>query len=516
MRRADTASARWRQLDGERQSFIGRCEEYARYTLPKICLPTGYNHNADEASHDYQSVGAQAVNHLTNKIVLAAFAPSRPFFRADPDEKVMADMAELGVSEPQLAELLGQAERAAVAQLDRLGLRPKFYETTKHLIITGNCLMKLPEDESSAQVLGVKRYCVRRSQTGRIMEVLIRTQLEMDELEPAVLAYVKEVRKDYQDYRTVDHFEWVRRQESGDYTVEQWVDTVKLEEPRFLGKLSEEDFHQTYLVLTWDLSDGSHYGTGLVEDYKGDFAALSTLSQAQVMAAVLSSEFRWLVNPAGMTRPEDLEQSENGSALPGVEGDVVLIQSGKSADLQVTIELAADYVNRLGRGFLLGSAVTRQAERVTAEEIRMQAIELETSLGGVYSRLAGDWQLPMAKWLLKKAGIGNMGKGFTPVVVTGLEALSRSGDLEDLRLWLMDLAQVSALPEGLQMQIRFQELALALAAPRRVKVDTFLRSEEEMAAIQQQQLQEQQEAMAEQELVRAGANVAAKQGSQTE
>ena len=57
---------------------------------------------------------------------------------------------------------------------------------------------------------------------------------------------------------------------------------------------------------------------------------------------------------------------------------------------------------RLGAAFLLNTAVTRDAERVTAQEIRMQAQELESSLGGVYSRLANELQLPLAKRLLQE------------------------------------------------------------------------------------------------------------------
>jgi hypothetical protein len=257
----------------------------------------------------------------------------------------------------------------------------------------------------------------------------------------------------------------------------------------FAGKWPEE--HLPYRVLTWDLADDSHYGTGLVEDYKGDFAGLSTLSRAQVVGAVLASQFRWLVNPAGMTKPEDFEQSENGAAIPGTKDDVTLVQSGKSGDLQVTMEMASEYINRIGRGFLLGSAMVRDAERVTAEEIRMQANELETSLGGAYSRLAVDFQLPMARWLMAIVGLGVGGSGFTPSIVTGLEALSRTGDLDDLKLWIADMAAIAQLPDQLQATLKMRDIAQALAAPRRIKVSDYLKSDEELQQDQQAQQQRQ-------------------------
>lgn len=59
--------------------------------------------------------------------------------------------------------------------------------------------------------------------------------------------------------------------------------------------------------------------------------------------------------------------------------------------------------------FLLNSAVQRQGERVTAEEIRYVAGELEDTLGGVYSILAQELQLPLAKRLLnQQQAIGAM------------------------------------------------------------------------------------------------------------
>jgi hypothetical protein len=144
----------------------------------------------------------------------------------------------------------------------------------------------------------------------------------------------------------------------------------------------------------------------------------------------------------------------------------------------------------------MGSAVTRDAERVTAEEIRMQASELETAYGGVYSRLAVDIQLPLAYWLMGRVGLGLKGSsGVSPTIVTGLEALSRQGDLEDLRLWIADLAAMANLPEGLSVRLKWDALASALAAPRRISVAQFLKSDDEVAKEQQaaraQALQEQ-------------------------
>jgi len=503
---AGSAAGRWTQLDGQRRSFLQRCINYASYTLPKICPPTGYKQDSDELSHDFQAVGAQSVNHLANKIMLALFAPSRPFFRLDASPEIKAHMAELQVNETDLADMLAKGEKEAVNALDRMALRPKLYEAVKHLIVTGNVLLCL--DEKTIRVLGLRKYCVRRSMSGEVLELLIADKVNFDELEPAVQDTVSRYAH-YNDDTCVTLYRWIKRNALGDYEMDQWVDRYQLPK-EFSGKWPEDKM--PYRVLTWDLSDDAHYGTGLVEDYKGDFAALSALSQAQVMGAVLASEFRWLVNPAGQTKPEDLMRSRNGQAIPGMKDDISLVESGKAGDLQITLNMSGEYVNRIGRGFLLGSAIVRDAERVTAEEIRMQANELETSLGGAYSRLAVDFQLPMAFWLMKLVKLGVDGTQFIPSIVTGLEALSRAGDLDDLKLWLADMAGVAQLPEPLQAALDMGAIAKGLALPRRIDVSQFLKSPQQIAQEQQQA----QQAQLQQTAGEAGINAAAQQAANQE
>jgi hypothetical protein len=500
MSRTYVAGQRWSELHGVRQGFINRCEGYASLTIRKLCLPEGYDQYSSDLQHDWQSVGAQAVNHLSNKLMLALFAPSRPFFRLDPTQAYLTKLAQAQIDKSTLSEALAAGEADAVKELDQSSSRPKLYEILKHLVVTGNCLMILGKD--GMRVMGIKHYCVKRAADGKILEILIRECVKFDELDPEAQAELFSA--GYQPDTKVDLFKWVCRNSAGKFELKTFVGNIKLSKA-FEGSWPEDQC--PYRALTWDLADDSDYGTGLVEDYAGDFQALSALSEAQVTAAILASEFRWLVNPAGMTKAEDFTNSVNGSAIPGVEGDVHLIQSGKAQDLQVIQAVNADYIQRIGRGFLLGSAVTRNAERVTAVEMRMQAEELETSLGGAYSRLAVDLQKPICFWLLKRINLTFNGKEFQPVVVTGLDALSRSGDLENLKLFLGDLAAVSQLPPGLQSLLRLRSLAQAFASARGIKSTEFLKTDEEV----QQEAQAQQQQALQQQAQSAGIDAAAQQ-----
>ena len=344
-------------------------------------------------------------------------------------------------------------------------MRPKLYEVIKHLVVTGNVLLYL--DESNPRVCGLKKYVVRRSATGEVVEMLLADKVAFDELEPQVQDQIKGKQPDSE----VVHYRWIRRNRDRDYEMTQWVDEQQLPEA-FNGKWPEATL--PYRALTWDLSDGAHYGTGLVEDYRPDFAALSALSRAQVMGAVLASEFRWLANPGGQTKPDDLMNSENGSVLPGFEGDISIVQSGKSQDLNTTMAINAEYVNRIGRGFLMGANMIRDAERVTAQEIRLLANELETALGGAYSRLAVDIQLPLARFLLNALGTP---PEFEPTVVTGLDALSRSGDLEELQAFFGDLSRLRELPDDLRARLIYDNVVGAFATARRINSTQFMKDD---------------------------------------
>lgn len=483
----DTAEQCWTKLAAIKQPLITRCERYAQLTIPKICLPDGYDAMATDETHDYQSIGAQATNHLTNRAMLALFAPSRPFFRVGvkTGSRTEKDLQAIGMSPQQLNPILAALEREGVSLLDQRGQRPKLYSIIRHLIVTGNVLMVL--EKESIRCMGIKYYCVKRDGLGKLYTLVIRECMKFDELEQDVK---DELPNKYNDDSTVYLYKEIQRNDAGDYLLTQSVDMHKLPK-KFDGKWPADKL--PYRVLTWDLADESDYGTGLVEEYAGDLEALSVLSEAVVDGAVLGSEFRWLVNPTGMTDADTLAKSANGSALAGKPEDIAPTQGGNPVAIQVADEILQRYEKRISTGFLMQSGTTRNAERVTAEEIRLTAQELETSFGGVYSALAISLQGPTAQWLMDGIGAQIAGTDLKISIITGLDALSRNGDLENLRQALADLGGTLNLPEQLLGRIKFEPLAQFVGDGRSIDLRPFLMSDQEYQA-QQQQIAQQQTA----------------------
>ncbi len=403
---------------------------------------------------------------------------------------MQAQLVGAGASPQDIANKLSEGEQKAIRMMDKLPLRPKLYDVLKHLPVVGNCLLILDDKLQSARVLGIKNYVVQRGVDGKVLEIIIKEKVNKVNLDPKV-RMVLGAKLNVDADGCVDFYRWIKlRDDAKSYDMTQWVCSEKLPQ-EFNGKWPCESM--PYRALTWDLAAGDHYGTGLVEDYAGDFEALSAMSRATVEAAILASEFRWLVNPNGMTRPEEFEQSANGAALPGVAGDITLIQSGKQADLQTNLQIAQMYVQRIGAGFLLQSAITRDAERVTAEEIRANAEELESALGGAYSRIAVDLQNPFARFLLKLAKL-EIGSDLEPTIVTGLAALSRSGDRDNLVQFLSDCAMVAQLQQtGLADRLKVGAIFAAFAAARGLDGNAYVLSDQEYQQVQQQQQQAQVE-----------------------
>lgn len=482
-----TAMARWQQLNGRRQGMLRRFERYASVTIPKVCLPDNVDQDSESIQYDWQSVGAQAVNHLTNKISMALFNPLRPFFRLEPDQEFAQDLAARGVTEDKLREALVGGEQRAMRVLDRRAVRPKLHNAFRHLIVVGNGLLDLSDPEA-IRFMGIKSYCAKRSCSGAVQEILIHERMFFDELDEDVQAAVNNRKKPGDK---VSLFKWARR-EGKRWMMTQWLNAERLPD-RFSGSWSLEKF--PYHVLTWDLADEHDYGTGLVEEYSGDFNALSVMSESEIKSAVLASEFRWLADPSGITDVNDFKKSLNGDVLPGRKDDLTLVHMTNTSALTELASVSEKIIRRIGAAFLLGSATTRDAERVTAEELRQQASELESSLGGVYSRLAVDIQIPLAHWLLKEIGVEVSGTKLQPIIITGLDALSRNADAANLVLSLQDLGAIATLPEAVQRRLQLGPVIATIFGARGLQPTQYVKPEEQV----QQELQAQQAAAMEAE-----------------
>lgn len=464
MAKQTTPSAVWADLDGKRSGRMKEWEDAASLTVASLLRGDRAEDETDY--NDAQSLGAQCVNHLTNKMMLAAFSPTRPSFRIEASKKLSMELASTG---KDISPLLAEIERGAIRELDREPIRPKLYAVFRHLITVGNCL--LVDDEDTLRVMSVKYYVLRRTIRGDVATLVTKERIRADELVTEVRAAMD---KPVPDETMVDYYKWVKLLEDGKYEVTQWVNEQNLG-PGFTSTYKKQTL--PFYPQAWSLSDESDWATGLVGEYINDFRTLSKVAVGLADGTVLSMEFRMLVNPAGMTSVDDLNNSKNGQAIAGTPDDVNSTSPGNGQAVSVGLTVMQHWEQRISRAFLLASAVTRNAERVTAEEIRATAQELEQALGGVYSTLAHTLQTPVAYWLLNRAGTSVQGTELDVVVVTGLDALSRMGDVDRIRQAFAVLGELSNVPQQLQGRVKYDTLIADIGAGMGVDLSKYVMSD---------------------------------------
>lgn len=480
---------RYTEMSTERSPFLTRGKEYARMTLPYI-LPETDNRGGAANQHGFQGIGAQAANHLSNKATLTLFPPQKSFFKADLSDESKAVLLKEGFSDVDLISQLVKIEEKTVKLQGKIGARVASTQAMKHLIIVGNVCLKLPvKGKGKMRAIPLSRYVCKRDVEGELIDLIILEEKTLESFSKKEQAAIRATTKG-KNLKPTDKVKLYTRasmQPDGMFLIEQSADDIPVGET---SRLKPERL--PWIVLRWNHADGESYGRGLVEDHSGDFYVMEFLSEAMAKGMALMADIKYLVKPGGITDINHLISSPAGEYVAGNLDDIGVLQLEKYADFTPIANALKDYERRIGQAFLLSSANRRQAERVTATELRMDANELETSHGGIYSSLAETWQVPMAMLLLTMVNAG-LGSGMiTPSILTGLEALGRIGDLEKLNQFSEMMALPASWPQGVQARMKWGDFSRTVSAA--ISMDTpWLMTDKEFAAAQAAQVQAQQQ-----------------------
>lgn len=481
---------RYEQLMSHRENVLRRAREASALTIPSVIVRDGHNETS-ELPTPYQSVGSRGVRNLSSKFLMSLFPPNVPFFKYSLDDLAVQEIEEEAgdIGRGEIEKALGKRERLVMKEIEASYFRTAAFEAFKHLIISGNALIYVPEDGMS-QVFGLDKYVVSRDPSGTVLEVVLKQHFHPETLPPEaqqVLANAggQTTSSGMTNAPQVALFTGIRRTNKGRYEVVQ--ETAGMVIPNTRKVFDEDALPWRALRLT--KIDGEDYGRGYVEDYLGDLISLEGLSQALLEGSAVMSRVITLVNPNGTTNIMDVAQAENGAVIAGSPEEVQMLQADGRINLSVAQQQVQALAQQLSFAFLMNTAIQRQAERVTAQEIRFMAQELESALGGMYSLLAQEFQLPMVnlfeKRMEKNRKVPALPKGVTmPKVVTGLDALGRGQDLQNLDAFLMGLGEVMG-PE-IQKYLNFSEYISRRGAALGIDMENLIKSEEEIAEAEQQ------------------------------
>jgi hypothetical protein len=481
-----TAEALYTSLEGKRYQYLDRARSASKLTIPYIMPDEGFGAHS-RLETPFQGIGARGVNNLASKLLLALLPPNAPFFRLQIDEHGLRSE---GAPEELITEIetsLQQVEETFMEEVSRGSYRTAIHEAVKHLVITGNALLYVPED-GGARVFHLDRFCVERDPMGNILYICTKETLSYMSLSEDMKEVAGANEGGVDD--EVNLYTAVCRKEKGWKVWQEINGNVIPKSEGFFG-LDKNP----YIPLRFSRIDGEDYGRGYVEEYLGDLQSLESLSQSLVEGSAAAAKVLFLVNPNGTTRARTLAESPNGAIAQGNAQDISVLQLEKFNDFRVVQESVQKIEERLGHSFLLTSGVVRQAERVTAEEIRMLGQELESALGGLYSLLSMELQLPLVNRLMdvmnKKDKLPKLPKDVVkPIIITGVEALGRGNDLQKLDLFLAGAAQVVG-PEAVAGHVQVAEYFKRRAIALGIKTEGLVKSAEEMGAEMQQAQQQQ-------------------------
>lgn len=487
--------SRFEALDADRNPQLRRTELYSAWTLPYILPET--NTKQDEIQGNLDSIGAQATNHLSNLIAETVFSPQRSFFRLELTDAMKAQLVpndQNGAAALQEIDAeLSKVEQSAMKRLVKIGYRTAAVLALKNLIVTGNGLVYHPEGEK-AQVYNFRDWVCVRDISGFPVEMVTRDCKALETFSPEIQeALLRTGRFRTGLYQNVTIYTriWFM---GGKYHVRQAADNINLDTyavyPKHLCP---------WLPLTWNLIRGENYGRGLVEDFAGAFHAVTMLTDALTRGACIAADIKFLVHPASGLDVEELNKAVTGSYHLGKEGDITTPELRKQNDFQLASALLERFSREISRAFMMQQGTTRDAERVTAVEIRRDALELERSFGGIYSRFAEEWQSPLARILLDDMDI-HLGqeKALEPVIVTGLDSLSRNGEMDNLQQFLADLGMLDQIPEDARREISMSRFMMKVGSARGVDYASILKTPQEKQQELQQQMALQQQLMQQQ------------------
>ena len=485
-----TARERYNELVTDRRQFLDKAVDCSELTLPYLIQDDTSSRPTHETLNvPWQSVGAKCVVGLAAKLMLAVLPPQGSFFKLQVrEDKLGEDIPPNAKSELELS--LSKMERMVMDYIAASNDRVIIHQALKHLIVGGNALLFMGKDGIKNYPLN--RYVVNRDGNGNVLEIVTKELISRD-----VLGYELPETK---PNTSIDETNGTHTDDVEVYTCVKlengrWVWYQEVEGMIIPGSRSTAPKNASpWLVLTFNSVDGEQYGRGRVEEFLGDLKSLEGLSQALVEGAAAASKVIFLVSPSSTTKPATIAKAGNGAIVQGRAEDVQVVQVGKTADFSTAANMAQTIERRLLEAFLVMNV--RNAERVTAEEVRLTQLELEQQLGGIFSLLTTSFLIPyLDRTLLvlqRSNELPKLPKDFVrPAIVAGVNALGRGQDREALTMFMQTVAQTVG-PEALMKYVNPMEAIKRLAAAQGIDVLNLIKTEQQMADAKEEQMQMKQ------------------------
>lgn len=496
-----TAKQRYEEMKSERDPYLLRARDNSRLTIASLFRNEG-DGGATQTDLPWQSFGAYCVNNLSSKLTVTIIPPGISPIRLDPSRETIQALAELGADEDRKGELKVQIQKGLRASEQEFtdGITQDMDSTViakgmRYLLVGGDHGFHMYKD-GTWRGIPLDCYTVLRDGQGNLLEFVIEDSLVWETLPKSMRNYLEAVRPTEKDpangstrfAQKIELYTHGRLNEEGKYELYQEACGYKIPDTEWTWAKE----YLPYVFVPFNLLPKEHYGRSYVEDYLADIQSLDGAEEILIEGTAAGALLIRMVKPGGVTSKEALARARNGAVITGDGSDVSVLQANKTADLQALERRVISREGRLAQAFLLDSSVQRDAERVTAEEIRVVAASLSQQLGSIYLELVGTLQKPWAR--LKMAALMRT-KRMTPLppkqvnvqMATGAAALSRDAALARLDALTMppNPKMQEVVASHINGRIYTQQRAIGLG----VDQDGLIKSQEMLDAEAAQQAQ---------------------------
>lgn len=478
------AKALYEKLKSDREPYLKRARRAAELTVPYL-MPAEGTSGSTDFTEPAQGLGARGLRHVASKLSNSLFPVNQPFFKHTVDDLTLSEITEGSeMNRGVIEEALSARERAVMTEFNSSLFRPIAFEACRQLTLAGNYLVYIPK-EGKPRGFRLNSFVVDRDGSGNLLDLVIHEEIAKTALPPEIAQKINQVGEVAESTRdtTVGIYTHVSLMEDGNtYSVSQEINGVTIE-GEYAGEYPKDAL--PFVPLRFSYVEGEDYGRGFVDEYIGDLNSLETMTVALRDGTIQGAKVVWMVAPNSTVSAKRLADAPNGGFVTGEHNSVVPLRLEKQADFAVAERYIAQVSERLAFAFLLNSAVQRQGERVTAEEIRYMAGELDQALGGVYSLMSEEFQMPVVKLFQLRMEhsrkVSPLPKEITETsIVTGLEALGRGNDLQNLDALLGGGQQLFG-PEVHAKYINPGEYYKRRGASLGIDMAGLVRSQEEIA-----------------------------------
>lgn len=490
----------------DREPYLRRARRISKLTVSYLFRDVGENSTTDETTA-WQSLGAQGANNVGAKLLDTLVPAGIPFIELMPTKEAVASLNSLPPPQRQLAldaidKGLSKVETEFSDCVEEDGDRNVIFEFLLKEVVGGNHGLKLMGD-GRLKGFSLEQYVLMRDVAGNLIEFCIQEGMVYETLPDDIKALCKDASGDATEHQANSanaSQSTIAVYTHGMLKGGRWIIYQEVRGKEVPGSRHTrtpealEYFFPAMILLT-----GENYGRSYLEAYEGDLQTVDGYYQFMTEAGAALAQLKWLVKPGSMINKKLFAQAQNGAVITGDPEDIAAVRADKGGDMKVSMDVLNMIVSRLERIFIMNSAIQRNGERVTAEEIRFMAQELDTTLGGLYSTLVTTFQRPYAA--LKLATLMRLGRvtklpknAVKVTILTGDAGLGRQKKGQALNEWAQTASAVLT-PVVFAKYIKPGTYLTRSGANAQIETDGLTNTDEEVAA---QQQQEQQAAMMQQ------------------